>query len=386
MRVAVFHNRYAQRGGEDRAVDLEVEALRKAGHQVHPFLVDSRSLRGPADLLRAGWRAGWNEETARRVDTFLAAHPVDVGHVHNFFPLLSPAVHTALHARGVAVVQSLHNYRLVCANGLFLRDGRPCEDCVSRGPWNAVRHGCYRGSRMQTLAWARATAEHRARGLWTRLVDLFVAPSGFLRDKLVAAGLPAERVRLKPNAVEDPGEPSWGGSGAVFVGRLSAEKGVGLLLEAWKWLGGTPLTVVGTGPEEAALRRRAVRIPNVRFTGELSREGVRAELAGAAFAVVPSLWYENSPLVVAEAFAAGRPVVAARPTAVSDSVVDGLQGLHFEGGDASSLAAACLRLAVDPVLCERMGREARARFEEELTPQRSVERLEAIYREACRSA
>jgi glycosyltransferase involved in cell wall biosynthesis len=386
MRVAVFHNRYAQRGGEDRAVDLEVEGLRKAGHEVHPFLVDSRSLRSTGDVVRAGWRAGWNEETARRVDAFLAAHPVDVGHVHNFFPLLSPAVHTALRGRGVAVVQSLHNYRLVCANGLFLRKGRPCEDCVARGPWNAVRHGCYRGSRAQTLAWARATAEHRARGLWTRLVDRFVAPSAFLRDKLAAAGLPAERMRLKPNAVPDPGEPRWGGRGAVFVGRLSREKGVHVLLEAWKWMGGAPLCIVGTGPEEAALRRRAGTLSNVRFTGELSREGVRGELAAATFAVVPSLWYENFPLVVAEAFAAGRPVVAARPTAVSDLVSDGLHGLHFERGDASSLARACLRLVADPELCEQMGREARAHYEEHLTPQRANERLVEIYAEARLSA
>ncbi len=386
MRVAVFHNRYAQRGGEDRAVDFEVECLRKAGHEVHPFLVDSRSLRSPADTLRAGWRAGWNPEVAQRVDAFLAAHPVDVGHVHNFFPLLSPAVHTALRAREVPVVQTLHNYRLVCANGLFLRRARPCEDCVTRGPFNAVRHGCYRGSRAQTLAWARATAEHRARGLWTELVDRFVAPSGFLRDKLVDAGLPRERIVLKPNAVEDPGEPAWGGIGAVFVGRLSPEKGLELLLEAWRGLEGFQLTIVGTGPEEKALRRQAGTIPNVRFTGELSGEGVRAELAGAAFAVVPSLWYENFPRVVAEAFAAGRPVVAARPTAVSDLVVDGATGLHFEMGDPAGLTAACRWLAGDAALCEQMGREARAHYEEQLTPQRCTERLAEIYREACSSA
>lgn len=386
MRVAVFHNRYAQRGGEDRAVDLEIEGLRKLGHEVHPFLVDSRDLRGVGEVLQAGWSAGWNPQMARRVDAFLDAHPVDVGHVHNFFPLLSPAVHTSLRARGVPVIQTLHNYRLVCANGLFLREGRVCEDCVSRGPWNAVRHGCYRGSRTQTLAWAWATSEHRSRGLWTRLVDRFIAPSGFLRDKLVAAGLPAERIRLKPNAVPDPGEPAWGGRGAVFVGRLSREKGVHVLLEAWKWLGGAPLTVVGAGPDEAELRRRAETIPNVRFTGELSPEGVRSELAAAAFAVVPSIWYENFPLAVVEAFAAGRPVVAPRPTAVSDLVADGLHGLHFELGDSASLAAASLRLAGDPVLCDRMGREARAHYEDCLTPESANQRLAEIYTEVRSSA
>jgi glycosyltransferase involved in cell wall biosynthesis len=309
-----------------------------------------------------------------------------VGHVHNFFPLLTSAVHTALRGRGVPVVQSLHNYRLVCANGLFLRDGSPCEDCVSRGPWNAVRHGCYRDSRIQTLAWARATAEHRARGLWTELVDRFVAPSGFLRDKLVSAGLPAERVRVKPNSIGDPGEPAPGGNGAVFVGRLSPEKGARLLLEAWQQMQGEPLTIVGAGPEEEELRRIAGRIPNVRFSGELSAEGVRAELAAAAFVVVPSLWYENFPLVVAEAFAAGRPVVAARPSAVSDLVLDGATGLHFQRGEAAGLAAACRWLAGGAELCLRMGGEARAYYEAELTPERCSERLARIYEEARSSA
>ena len=379
-KVAVFHNRYRQRGGEDRVVDLEVDLLRKAGHEVQTFFVDSRDLRGPADMLRAGWESSWSAAIGRRVARFLDAYPVDVGHVHNFFPLLTPAVHETLARCGVPVVQTLHNYRLVCANGLFLRDGRPCEDCVARGPWNAVRHGCYRGSRLQTAAWARAATRARMRGLWRGLVDRFVAPSGFLRRKLVAAGLPDERFVEKPNPVPDPGAPGAPGEGAVYVGRLAPEKGVGLLLEAWRGLAGVPLCVVGTGPEEARLRETAAGLDGVRFTGELPPHGVQAELTRAAFVVAPSLCYENFPLAVAEAFAAGRPVVASHPTALSDLVEDGRTGLLFASGSAAGLAEACRRLAGDPGLCTEMGREARQRYEEELTPERCAERLEEIYR------
>jgi glycosyltransferase involved in cell wall biosynthesis len=380
MRIGVFHNHYRLRGGEDRAVELEVELLRKAGHEVQLCLVDSGELRGPQGAWLAARAARWSAATARRVGRFLDAHALEVGHVHNFFPLLSPAVHATLRERGVPVVQTLHNYRLVCANGLFLRDGRACEECVAHGPWNAVRHGCYRGSRLQTAVWARATVHHRERGLWSDLVDRFVAPSDFLRRKLVAAGLPAERVVVKPNAVPDPGAPRADGSGALFAGRLSGEKGLHLLLDAWWAMRGAPLTIVGTGPEETALRRAAARIPGVRFTGRLAPDAVQAELARAAYVVAPSLCYENFPLAVAEAFAAGRPVVASRPSAMADLVEHGRTGLLFETGNPEALAAACRRLAANPSLCEALGREARAHYEDHLAPERCTEQLVGIYR------
>ncbi len=386
MHVGVFHNRYVFRGGEDAVVDLEVELLRKAGHEVHLFSVDSAEIRSWRDGLRAGLAARWNAAMAKRVAAFLEEHPVQLGHVHNFFPLLSPAVHAALKQRGLPVVQTLHNYRLYCANGLFLREARPCEDCVARGPWNAIRHGCYRGSRLQTLAWARATAYQRSPRFWHELVDRFVTPSEFARCKLVAAGLPSELVVVKPNPVADPGEPSSGGHGAVYVGRLSAEKGGRLLLEAWRRLGGYPLCIVGTGPEEAALRSLAADLPTVRLTGQLPPEGVREELARAAFAVAPSLCYENSPLSVVEAMAAGRPVVAPRSTALGEMLDDGRTGWLFRVGDARELAEACRRLVADPARAQQMGRDARSDYEDRFTPERSLERLVALYDEVLESA
>jgi hypothetical protein len=191
VRVGIFHNHYVWRGGEDAVVALEAELLRKAGVDVQLFSLDNRAaqLDSLAGRLRAGWRARGSRAAARRVAEFLAAHPIDVAHVHNFFPLLTPAVHELLHARGIPVVQTLHNYRLFCANGAFLREGRPCEDCVAAGPWNAVRHACYRGSRVQTAVWAEATAHERRQRTFLRCVTLFVAPREFALSKLVAAGL-----------------------------------------------------------------------------------------------------------------------------------------------------------------------------------------------------
>jgi len=384
MRVGIFHNRYIYRGGEDSVVDMEAELLRKAGHEVRLFIVDNREeIAGSAlGALRAGLRARWNPAVYERVGEFLERGALDVGHVHNFFPLLSPAVHAAIGDRGIPVVQTLHNYRLLCANGMFLRRERFCEDCVVRGPWNAVRHGCYRGSRMQTAVWAEQTALHRRRGTWQRRVDLFTTPSAFARRKLLAAGLPPERVVVKANPVADPGEPTFGGRGAVFVGRLSREKGVHLLLEAWRRLDGHPLTIVGSGPEEAALRRCASSVPGVRFLGQVDRERVYRALREATFAVVPSIWYENFPVAVAEAMACGRATIAADATALGEFVDHGRTGLLFDVGVANSLADACRALLDDPARAEAMGREARAHYEDRLTPEASLAGLTALYERA----
>jgi glycosyltransferase involved in cell wall biosynthesis len=381
MRVGLFHNRYRQRGGEDTAFDVEVDLLSKAGHQVEIFTVDNAQEigRSPLAALRAGLRARWNPATVRRLEAFLSSRALDVAHVHNFFPLLSPALHVALHARRIPVVQTLHNYRLLCANGLMLRDGRSCEDCVARGPWHAVRHACYRGSRLQTAVWSEMTACHRRRGTWRECVDLFTAPSAFARDVLLRTGIPAPRLRVLPLPVADPGPPRPAGrEGALFVGRLSAEKGADLLLQAWRSLGGYPLRIVGAGPEEARLRALARDLPGVHFAGELSREGVLAAMAEAAFVVLPSRWHETFGLVAVEAMACGRAVVVPRPTALSELVEPGHNGLLFELGDVEGLARACRTLANHAALARELGEGARAHYLERFTPGRCAAALEKI--------
>jgi len=385
MRVAVFHNRYRDRGGEDRVVDVEVELLRKAGHEVHLLALDNREeLASPAGALRTALTARWSARSHRRVAGLLAAHRFDVGHVHNLFPVLTPAVYTALQDAGVPVVQTLHNYRLLCGNGLFLRDGRPCEDCVTHGVLRAVRFGCWRGSRLQSAVWADFAAHHRRRGTWARDVDLFCVPSRFAREKLRAAGLPDERVMVKPNPVLDPGEPRFGGRGAVFVGRLSKEKGAELLLRAWRGMGEEPLRILGTGPDEARLRSRARDLPQVELPGRLPPDAVNDALRDAAYLVIPSLWYENFPMVLGEAMALGVPAVVPHPTALSDLVEDGRTGLWFERGSEESLLAACRRLSEEPELASALGREARAHFEDEWSPDRALEHLARAYERAAR--
>jgi glycosyltransferase involved in cell wall biosynthesis len=380
VRIAIFHNRYRERGGEDTAVDAEAELLAKAGHRVERCFADNReALASPLAALRVALRARRNPASAARVDELLRRDAIDVAHVHNFFPVWTPGLHEALSQRGVPVVQTLHNYRLACANGNLLRDGRVCEECVGRGPWNAVRHGCYRGSRAQTFVWADTTAHHRARGTWRRHVDRFVAPTAFAARKLVAAGLPRERVEVLPNALADPGEPAPPGEGALFAGRLSFEKGVDLLIDAWREQGGAPLAIAGSGPAEAELRERARGVRGVRFLGALSRDGVLRALRAAAFAVVPSRWYENAPYAAIEALACARPVVAWRGGALAELVGDGEAGVLFDELDAASVARACARLLGDRELLVQLSAGARERYLEQHAPDVALARREELY-------
>jgi glycosyltransferase involved in cell wall biosynthesis len=228
------------------------------------------------------------------------------------------------------------------------------------------------------------TAHHRRLGTWDTCVDVFTTPSGFARRKLVAAGLPADRIEVLPNPVADPEPAGAPGHGGVYVGRLSPEKGVDLLIEAWRRMGAEPLVIVGGGPEAPRLRRLAAGMPSVRFTGEVAHDAALAAIAAGAYLVVPSRWYEVLPTVALEAFAVGRPVIASAPGALAEVIEPGRTGLLFDSGGIAQLADACRALASRPELARAMGAEARAEYEARYAPDRTLERMAAVYARALR--
>jgi glycosyltransferase involved in cell wall biosynthesis len=311
----------------------------------------------------------------------MAAHRPEVVHFHNTFPLLSPACYDAARKQGAAVVQTLHNYRLLCPGALLERDSDPCESCVGRRlAWPGILHGCYRASRAATAALAGMTALHRAAGTWNRAVDVYVALTRFARARFVEGGLPAAKIVVKPNFVwPDPGAGAGSGGYALFAGRMSQEKGLETLAAAWKLLDGVPLLkAAGDGPLVGTL----TGVRGIELLGRRAREDVLGLMREASFLVFPSLCYEGLPMAILEAFACGLPVIASRLGAMAEVVEDGRTGLLFRPGDAGELASTIEWAVTHPAELGRMRREARAEFEGRYTAGLNHRALIEIYERA----
>ncbi len=387
--VLVVHNRYrsAQPSGEDRVVDQETALLAEAGHRVIRFERRSDDIAGMplVDKVAVPLRVPWNRAARVELAALLAAERPDVVHVHNTFPLISPAILDACAEAGVPVVATLHNYGQVCPPGTFFRDGRPCTDCAGRVPLPAVRHGCYRGSRLATVPLAVSTAVNRRR--WWTLVARMFCLSGAQRDVLVGAGVPAARLVVKPNIVVDPQRPRTGpGEHVLYVGRLTEEKGVRVLMTAWDRVRtrgrvSVPLVIAGTGPLADDVVRWAGGRTDVRCLGLQTRDECAELMSRAAVVVTPSAWMETFGLVVVEAMAAGVPVVAAAHGALGELVADGVTGLLHRPGDAGSLADRIERVLADADRNRSLGEAGRRAYQAGYAPSVGLARLVAEYTE-----
>lgn len=386
MKVLVVHNRYQQRGGEDAVVAVESQLLEAHGHTVVCYERHNDELRsrGPLGPIAAGLETVWASKSFREVKALLARQKPDVVHFHNTLPLISPAAYYACAEAGVPVVQTLHNYRLLCPAATFLRDGKVCEACLGRGvTWPGVVHGCYRGSRPATAAVAAMLAVHRAMGTWREKVDVYIALSEFARRKFIEGGLPAERIVVKPNFVlPGPGAKHEPGEYALYVGRLSEEKGVQVLLEAWSQLRERiPLRIAGDGPMRDAIASEIKKkeLKGTELLGRVAPSEIVTLMHGARFLVFPSMWFEGFPLTIAEAFACSLPVIASRLGTMAEIITDGGNGLHFSPGDAPELAARVEWAWTHAAEMEEMGRTACEEYRARYTPERNYGQLWEIY-------
>jgi len=391
MNILTIHNTYQQPGGEDTVVAQESILLEQRGHQVNFYQRSNHEV----DALSFGQKLGLVTRIISASDTKLAVRTLlrnlkpDVVHVHNTFLMVSPSVYEVCQDEDVPVVQTLHNYRLLCPAATFYRDGAVCEDCVTDGLLRSVQHACYRDSRAMSAAIALMLQTHRSRQTWSKGIDAYIAISNFVKDRFVESGFPENKIHIKPNFVDpDPGERSQPGDYALFVGRLSPEKGLSTLLQAWQRLPSrVPLVIAGDGPMrhdlEAEVEKK--KLSMVHFASRLGREEVYGAMKKAAFLVVPSIWQEPFGLIVAEAFACGTPVLGARVGAIQEMLDDQITGLQFAPGDPDDLAKKVTWAWEHLPDLAAMGKTARRVYEDRYTANDNYRQLMSIYDSAIES-
>lgn len=381
IKVLVVHNAYQHRGGEDSVVDAEIALLRSHGHEVETYFRHNDDVK-TASMLSVAGQTLWSAQTSKEIAAKIAAFQPNVIHVHNTFPLVSPSIYWAAAKAGVPIVQTLHNFRTLCLSALFMREGKVCEDCLGHLPWRGVVHKCYRDSTAGSTVLASMITLHRGLGTYRNKVTRYIALNSFCRDKFIAGGLPKAKFSIKPNFINTIESPSWAGrKGGLFVGRLSKEKGLDVLAEAVKFLPNNPIEIIGSGDMQGFAQSTFGK----NYLGFQSLEVILAKMRSSAYLVVPSVWYENFPRTIVEAFACGLPVVASRIGALAEIVEDGKTGLLFEAGNAKDLAdkLAWAEAHIDEMM--QMGMAARQEYEAKYTSERNYNMLLAIYDEAIKT-
>lgn len=391
MKILLVHNYYRSGapGGEDIVFEQERDLLIEAGHEVHCYTrsndeMDEHSI---ADRLRVVSGMQRSRRTVRELLKVLRRFRPDVAHFHNVFPLISASAYEVCHSERVPVVQTIHNFRLSCSTATHFKDGQVCELCTPGDPWAAVRHRCYRGSRLASLAVAATLFRNDASHVYRRCVSKFITLTNFAAHRLIAAGIPEALVTVKPNFVADLSSEHAQASGHnsfVFAGRLSPEKGVQFLLDSWETVGDVPLTIVGDGPLRDDLERlvRRMLLP-VTFRGPLNRADLSAVFREARAVIVPSMWFEGGvPLTILESMTVGTPVIASRIGGIPELIDHETDGLLFDPGDRDGLIAAVQRINSDDGLRRHMGLSGREKVRLHHDPEVNLRALIAVYESA----
>ncbi len=380
MRVLIAHNYYQQPGGEDAVVAEEVALLERNDIEVELYSKHNNSIQSmPSAQLAIDTL--WSRKSASEVSDIIKRFKPDVIHTHNTFPLISPSLYYAAARQNIPVVQTLHNFRLFCAQAMFMRDEKICEDCLGKLAWRGVMRGCYHGSKIQSAAVVSMQGLHRMLGTYQHKVTRYIALNQFCSDKFIEAGLPKARMRVKPNFIDLPlleNNSNKARQGGLFVGRLSKEKGLATLAEATTIYTQAKIDVIGVGPEEPMLKNNA----NIQLLGWKTPVDIYTRMRSATYLVMPSIWYENFPRTLVEAFACGLPVIASRLGAMAELIDDGLTGLLFEPGNAKDLAEKLQWADNHPDEMIKMGREARWEYDTKYTSIINFKQLMEIYQDA----
>ncbi len=379
----MIHNYYQQRGGEDGVFESESALLKDYGNEVETLVFHNDVIKTQWDGIKAGLSLIHNLDSAQKLSEKIKLFKPDVIHIHNFFPLGSPSLMKVAQEFGIPVVMTLHNYRLICPNALLFRNGKVCEECVQKTvPTVGIFHGCYRESRLQTAALGWMTAVHKWKHTWQNQVACYIALTDFARQRFLDSSLnwDESQVVVKPNFVFDSGdgllerEPS-----VLFIGRLSPEKGIEALLEAFK-KSPYSLKIIGGGPYEAQVKQAALAHQNIDYLGFQKKEFIMDALKKTSGLIFPSVWYEGFPMTLAEAMSTGTPAIVSHIGGLPEIIEDGHHGLHIRPGNSQDIQAKVHQLLSDSTLQKKLGKNARIRYLERYTPEVNYEKLMEIYR------
>jgi len=385
MRILIAHNHYQQSGGEDEVVKAESALLREFKEDVRLYERSNAELNQYSLFQKFNHllRLDWSRQSFADVKRLIREFRPDVVHFHNIFFMITPSVYFACRQEGVPVIQSQHNFRLLCSNALFLRDNQICEECTQKTLWRGVYYGCYRNSRIATAFSVNMLQKHWKRKTWSEAVDMYITSTEFTRQKFIAGGIPQEKIVVKPHFVyPELVEREHDGGYVLYAGRLSIEKGVQVLLNAWRSIHDVPLKIMGDGPAVNNLKHfaRTHNIPGVEFLGYVPRSQYETTMGQAKFLVVPSICYDNFPRVIAEAYACGIPVLASRIGSMEEYVFENKSGILFNPGNANDLVEKIRWMLTHPDELRAMGRWARQVYEKKYRARENYEHLMNIYR------
>jgi len=383
MRILIAHNYYGDHvaDGEGNVFKAEAQMLASQGHTVKTFSrtnaeVNSYSI---SQKIKALWNLSWSTDSYERISKEIKSFQPDIMHVHNYFFQLSPSIFKAAKDHGIPTVVSCHNYAIATPCALYLRNGKTCEKCVNKNPWRLIWHRCYNNCLLRSLSRYRMYYSSRKKYNWTDYIDGFIVSTNFGMKKHVETGLDRKRIFIKPNFIKDPlgtNEQIKTGTGALFIGRLSNEKGIRTLIKSWETIN-YPLTIIGKGPLQQMVADSGNK--NINYLGPVSDEALLQELRKSAFVVFPSICYEAFPLVILEGFAMGKPIVASNAGAMAEIIKDGKTGIHFRPGDAADLAAKVKALIQMPEQITKMAIAARQEYLDKYTEQKNYEKHMEIY-------
>jgi glycosyltransferase involved in cell wall biosynthesis len=389
MKILIIHNQHrsGSASGDDKVFMEEAKLLASKGHEITTYTIandeyDSFSFKNKATMT---FTVIWSKKVYKKIKDIIEKKTPNVAHFHNVFPLISPSAFYACSQAGVPVVQTLHDYRLLCPMAFFIRKGKICENCTKYGLWQSPLFRCLRNSLLQTSAAAAMVGIHRLLGTWRKKIDLFICLSDFERNKFLQAGFPADKIVIKPNFLANPPKPNYTDNDyVIYAGRLGKEKGLKTLLRAWKKSPKVKLKILGSGPYEVELKKltSALQLNNVEFLGLVPHQQCIDLMRKARFLIMPSECYETFGLTIIEAFACGKPVIASNLGAMAELVEDGKTGLLFEPGNADDLAEKLFFLWNNDNAVKIMGENARSSFEAKYTAEHNYKLLIDIYNKA----